>query len=103
MNDGAADGPQKPHLRRRLTLPLLVLYGLGVTIGAGIYVLVGATAGRAGLYAPVSFVHRGPGDGVHGSVLCRACRALPGERRGSRLCAGRLPARTFSQWRPGSW
>jgi len=56
MNDGATDGPQKPQLRRRLTLPLLVLYGLGVTIGAGIYVLVGATAGRAGLYAPVSFV-----------------------------------------------
>ena len=45
-----------PHLRRRLTLPLLVLYGLGVTIGAGIYVLVGATAGRAGLHAPFAFV-----------------------------------------------
>jgi amino acid transporter len=33
-----------------------VLYGLGVTIGAGIYVLLGATAGRAGIYAPVSFL-----------------------------------------------
>ncbi|MEC9367072.1 MAG: amino acid permease [Pseudomonadota bacterium] len=42
-------------LRRALSLPLLVLYGLGVTIGAGIYVLVGAAAGRAGLYAPISF------------------------------------------------
>ena len=45
-----------PRLRRRLTLPLLVLYGLGVTIGAGIYVLVGTTAGRAGIYAPSAFV-----------------------------------------------
>ena len=45
-----------PHLRRRLTLPLLVLYGLGVTIGAGIYVLVGAAAGRAGMHAPFAFV-----------------------------------------------
>ncbi len=45
-----------PELRRSLTLPLLILYGVGVTVGAGIYVLVGATAGRAGLYAPVSFV-----------------------------------------------
>ena len=45
-----------PDLRRSLSLPLVVLYGLGVTIGAGIYVLLGATAGRAGLYAPVSFV-----------------------------------------------
>lgn len=31
-----------PTLKRSLTLPLMVLYGLGVTIGARIYVLVGA-------------------------------------------------------------
>ncbi|MGI9385381.1 MAG: APC family permease [Methyloligellaceae bacterium] len=43
-------------LKRSLTLPLAVLYGLGVTIGAGIYVLIGATAARAGLYAPAAFV-----------------------------------------------
>lgn len=49
-------GDGTPHLRRSLSLPLLVLYGLGVTIGAGIYVLIGATAGRAGYYAPFSFV-----------------------------------------------
>jgi basic amino acid/polyamine antiporter, APA family len=45
-----------PELRRSLSLPLVVLYGLGVTIGAGIYVLLGATTARAGIYAPVSFV-----------------------------------------------
>ena len=44
------------ELRRRLTLPLLTLYGLGVTIGAGIYVLVGTTAAKAGIYAPISFL-----------------------------------------------
>jgi basic amino acid/polyamine antiporter, APA family len=42
-------------LRRRLGLPLLVLYGTGITIGAGIYVLIGAVAGHAGVYAPWSF------------------------------------------------
>lgn len=42
-------------LKRSLNLHLVVLYGLGVTIGAGIYVLVGATAGVAGVYAPLSF------------------------------------------------
>lgn len=44
------------ELRRSLSLPLVVLYGLGVTIGAGIYVLLGATTARAGIYAPVSFI-----------------------------------------------
>lgn len=46
----------EPHLSRRLTLPLLILYGLGVTVGAGIYVLVGTTAAQAGTYAPIAFL-----------------------------------------------
>ena len=45
-----------PSLKRSLTLTHAVLYGLGVTVGAGIYVLIAAAAGRAGLYAPISFV-----------------------------------------------
>lgn len=36
-------------LKRSLSWPLLNLYGLGVTLGAGIYVLVGATAAKAGV------------------------------------------------------
>ncbi|WP_439121844.1 APC family permease [Marivita sp.] len=48
--------PENNKLRRALNVPLLTLYGLGVTVGAGIYVLVGATAAEAGIYAPVSFV-----------------------------------------------
>ena len=54
-----SDTRQKATLKRSLTLPLLTLYGLGVTIGAGIYVLVGVAASRAGFYAPVSFVLAG--------------------------------------------
>ena len=42
-------------LRRRLGLPLLVLYGTGIAVGAGIYVLAGAVAGHAGICAPWSF------------------------------------------------
>ncbi|MGJ8623080.1 MAG: APC family permease [Yoonia sp.] len=48
--------PPQPKLRRALNVPLLTLYGLGVTVGAGIYVLVGATAAQAGPYAPVAFL-----------------------------------------------
>lgn len=42
-------------LRRALTLPFVVLYGLGVTVGAGIYVLIGEVAQRAGMQSPVAF------------------------------------------------
>ena len=58
MKYSTQDAPESvtPKLKRSLNLPLLVLYGLGTTIGAGIYVLVGAAAGRAGIYAPVAFI-----------------------------------------------
>ena len=46
-------------LDRSLTLTMLVLYGLGVTIGAGIYVLIGAAAARAGPHAPIAFILAG--------------------------------------------
>jgi APA family basic amino acid/polyamine antiporter len=48
--------PTRPALKRSLGLTMLVLYGLGVTIGAGIYVLIGAAAARAGPHAPIAFM-----------------------------------------------
>ena len=48
--------PDQPRLKRSLGLSLAVLYGLGVTIGAGIYVLIAPAAARAGMHAPLSFV-----------------------------------------------
>ena len=45
-----------PGLQRSLSLLQATLYGLGVTIGAGIYVLVGAAAARAGMHAPLAFL-----------------------------------------------
>jgi len=48
--------PEPKALLRSLSLTHAVLYGLGVTIGAGIYVLVGVAAGRSGMNAPVAFL-----------------------------------------------
>lgn len=45
-----------PQLKRVLTLPLLTLYGVGTTVGAGIYVLTGKVVEVAGVFAPLSFL-----------------------------------------------
>lgn len=50
---------QAPKLKRALGLTSLTLYGLGTIIGAGIYVLVGAVAGRSGMGAPLAFLMAG--------------------------------------------
>lgn len=54
--DDKAARARPATLLRALNLPLLTLYGLGVTIGAGIYVLVGATIGEAGSRAALAFL-----------------------------------------------
>src|SRR5262245_25479791 len=59
--DKSAESPQvnqspQPALARSLSLLHATLYGLGVTIGAGIYVLIGAAAARSGMHAPLAFL-----------------------------------------------
>lgn len=44
------------NLKRSLGLPLVVLYGLGNILGAGIYVLVGKVAGFAGTSTTLAFL-----------------------------------------------
>ncbi len=43
-------------LKRNLSLTMMVLYGLGTTIGAGIYALIGEVAAVAGMGSPLSFL-----------------------------------------------
>jgi amino acid transporter len=44
------------ELKRTIGLPLLLFFGLGNILGAGIYVLIGKVSGEAAMYAPVAFL-----------------------------------------------
>ena len=48
-----------PELRRNLTLPWLVFYGVGVTVGAGIFALIGELVNVSGARAPLAFLVAG--------------------------------------------
>lgn len=52
----ASIGGEGPKLARQMGFVLLTLYGLSVTVGAGIYVLVGEVAQLAGVMTPLAFV-----------------------------------------------
>ncbi len=43
-------------LKREVSLSMLIFYGLGNILGAGIYVLIGEIAGVSGYYMPLSFI-----------------------------------------------
>ena len=47
---------EKTSLKRSLSLPMLIFYGVGTILGLGIYVLLGKIAGEAGMMAPFSFL-----------------------------------------------
>lgn len=64
-------------LRRRLNLPLLVLYGIGITVGAGIYVLIGTVAGHAKLHAPLAFVFAAIVMGLTVGSYAELCTRFP--------------------------
>ncbi len=63
-------GSPSPTLRRVLSLWQLLFYGLGVIVGAGIYVAIGAVIERAGPTAPLSFLLAGSAAAMTG--LCYA-------------------------------
>lgn len=68
---------QKVTLHRRLTLPLLTLYGVGVTIGAGIYVLIGAMVGHAGMKTPLALIFAGVVMAFTAASYAELCTRLP--------------------------
>jgi APA family basic amino acid/polyamine antiporter len=70
MSQADSDLKGKDGLDRALTLAPLILYGMGVIVGAGIYVALGAVIQRAGAAAPFSFFLAGVSAALTG--LCYA-------------------------------
>ncbi len=68
---------QPAKLRRTLNTPLLVFYGIGVTIGAGIFALIGEVLGLAGDQAPLSFLIAGVVAGMTGLSYALLARIFP--------------------------
>ena len=64
-------------LRRTLTLPLLVFYGVGVTVGAGIFALIGEILALAGDAAPMAFLLAGLIAGATGISYAVLVRVFP--------------------------
>jgi basic amino acid/polyamine antiporter, APA family len=86
----------KTELRRSLTLPWLVFYGVGVTVGAGIFVLVGEVLGMAGDHALYAFMLAGLVAGITGFSYVLLAREYPkaaGEAVFVKHGMGPIPAR----------
>ncbi|MGD2133436.1 MAG: APC family permease [Maricaulaceae bacterium] len=64
-------------LKRAVGLASLTLYGVGVTIGAGIYVLIGETAAQAGSLAALSFLIAAVVAGFTALSYCELGARLP--------------------------
>lgn len=56
---------------------MLVLYGLGTTVGAGIYALTGEVAGEAGLRAPLAFLVSAAAAGLTAIGFAELAGRLP--------------------------
>ena len=70
VNEKKFGRPRRSLLRRVLGFWSLFFYGLGVIVGAGIYVAIGEVIERAGSSAPLSFLLAGIAAGATG--LCYA-------------------------------
>ena len=80
MSRRAADhapSPEQPGLRRALSLPWLVFYGVGVTIGAGIFALIAEIVALAGDHAPLAFLVAGGVAGFTGLSYALLAREFP--------------------------
>jgi len=85
-------------LHRTLNLPQLAFYGIGTIIGAGIYSVIGAAAGKAGAYLWISFLLAGLAAFLTVLSYAELASALPkagGEYQFIKLAFKRVPLLAF--------
>ena len=75
--DAVSPSPHGPKLSRRLGLGLLTLYGVGVMVGAGVYVLIGEVAALAGGLTPWAFVLAGVAAGLTAASFAELTARIP--------------------------
>lgn len=73
----AVIAPGAPRLKRRVGFWLLTLYGVGVMIGAGVYVLIGQMAGAAGVWTPLAFLLAGLAAAATGASFAELSARFP--------------------------
>jgi basic amino acid/polyamine antiporter, APA family len=56
LNGAKVKRESSTPLNRVLSLPMMIFFGLGNILGAGIYVLIGKVAGHAVMYTPLSYL-----------------------------------------------
>ncbi|MGB7181266.1 MAG: amino acid permease, partial [Burkholderiaceae bacterium] len=88
-------GETSVRLRRVLGMPMLIFYGVGVTIGAGIFALIGEIVRVAGDSAPLAFLVAGLTAGATGISYALLSAVYPragGEAVYVNIGLGRVPA-----------
>ncbi|MCG6937894.1 MAG: APC family permease [Gammaproteobacteria bacterium] len=65
------------ELRRAIGLPLLLFYGLGNILGAGIYVLIGKVSAAAAMYTPAAFLVASIVAGFSALAYCEMSARYP--------------------------
>jgi len=97
-NQDMNESTEAVTLRRVLGLPMLVFYGVGVTIGAGIFALIGEIVRVAGDHAPMAFMLAGVIAGATGISYAKLSSVYPragGEAVYVNICLEALRAWVF--------
>lgn len=89
------------ELKRTVTLPFLILYGVGTMVGAGFYALMGKVVGEAGMAAPLAFVLTGVLAALSALSFAELASRFPvsaGAAQYIREGFGNIPLSTVTGW-----